>query len=100
MAIYKLYMFLFALKTATCSCDFEKKTLFFEKNKPNIINEGKFPICVNENSGLIKAWQDGYYWTHNDGGGNPELYMVNSMGYVFDTLDIPSPLRLTCYLIR
>ena len=88
MIVYKLYLFLFALKTATCSCNYEKRTSSFEKEKYAIIKEGKLPICINENSGLVKAWQDGYYWTHNDGGGNPQLYMVNAKGQLFDTLEV------------
>jgi hypothetical protein len=88
MAIYKLYMLMFALKTATCSCNYEKRTSLFEEEKVEIKKEGILPICISENSGLVKAWQDGYYWTHNDGGGNPDLYMINIEGDVFDTLEI------------
>ena len=52
------------------------------------------PICINENSGLVKAWQDGYYWTHNDGGGNPELYMLNATGQLFDTLEVKDAINV------
>jgi hypothetical protein len=89
MIIYKLYLFLFALKTATCSCNYEHKTSFFEKSHTKITKTGKFPVFIGENSGLSKAWKDGFYWTHNDSGGKPELYMVNAEGYMFDTLEIP-----------
>ncbi len=89
MFIYKIYMFLFALKTATCSCNYEVRSSFFSKEKIRSHKEGKLPVCINENSGLVKAWQDGYYWTHNDSGGSPELYMINSQGQLFDTLKIP-----------
>lgn len=94
MVVYKLYLFLFALKTATCSCNYENRTYFFEKEKYSIVKEGKLPICINENSGLVKAWQDGYYWTHNDGGGNPELYMLNAKGQLFDTLEIKNAINV------
>ncbi len=94
MVVYKLYLFLFALKTATCSCNYEKRTYFFEKEKYSIVKEGKLPICINENSGLVKAWQDGYYWTHNDGGGNPELYMLNAKGQLFDTLEVKNAINV------
>lgn len=94
MAIYKLYLFLFALKTATCTCNYEKRTSFFVKEKYSIVKEGKMPICINENSGLVKAWQDGYYWTHNDGGGNPELYMLNAAGQLFDTLEVKNAINV------
>lgn len=94
MIIYKLYLFLFALKTATCSCNYEHKTSFFEKSRFDITKTGKFPICIGENSGLSKAWQDGFYWTHNDSGGSPELYMVNAEGLMFDTLDVPGAINV------
>jgi hypothetical protein len=94
MIIYKLYLFLFALKTATCSCNYEVKNAFFVKSKPKIEKTGKFPVCIGENSGLSKAWQDGYYWTHNDSGGSPELYMVNAEGLMFDTLDVPNAVNI------
>lgn len=94
MVVYKLYLFLFALKTATCSCNYENRTYFFEKEKYSIVKEGKLPICINENSGLVKAWQDGYYWTHNDGGGNPELYMLNAKGQLFDTLEVKNAINV------
>ncbi len=94
MVVYKLYLFLFALKTATCSCNYEMRTSFFEKEKYSIVKEGKLPICINENSGLVKAWQDGYYWTHNDGGGNPELYMLNAKGQLFDTLEVKNAINV------
>jgi hypothetical protein len=84
--LYKLFLILFSLKTATCSCNFEARKLSFKKIKYNIVKEGKMPTCINESSGLSKAWQDGYYWTHNDSGGSPELYMINPEGYIFDTL--------------
>ena len=44
------------------------------------------PTCINESSGLVKAWQENYYWTINDSGGNTELYMIGEQGRVFDTL--------------
>lgn len=88
MALYKLYMIIFALKTATCTCSFEHKNYDFAVKKVEISKLGLLPSCINENSGLVKAWQDNYYWTHNDGGGSAELYMINGKGYVFDTMDI------------
>jgi hypothetical protein len=88
--LYKLFLILFSLKTATCSCNFEARKLSFKKAKYVIKKEGVMPLCLNENSGLSKAWQDGYYWTHNDSGGSPELYMINPEGYIFDTLSIPN----------
>jgi hypothetical protein len=81
-------MFLFALRVATCNCSPEIRKTGFKRAKAEytISNTGRMPICINENSGIARAWQDDYYWTHNDGGGNTELYMINTKGSVFDTL--------------
>ncbi len=88
--LYKLFLLLFSLKTATCSCNYESRKLSFKKARYSIKKEGIMPVCLNESSGLSKAWQDGYYWTHNDSGGSPELYMIDTRGYIFDTLAIPN----------
>jgi hypothetical protein len=88
MLIYKIFILLFSLKTATCSCNYEVKKAAFAKKHQKISKTGRLPVCISESSGLVKAWQDGYYWTHNDSGGNPELYMIDSRGYVFDTIFI------------
>ncbi len=81
-------MFLFSLKVATCNChsDIQKSGFLRAKNAYTITKMGRMPTCINENSGLAKAWQENFYWTHNDGGGNAELYMVSEKGRVFDTL--------------
>ncbi len=89
MFIYKLYIFLFGLKVAFCTCEPEHSIGFKKiKNKASIVKTGKVPVCINESSGLAKAWQDGYYWTHNDSGGSPELYMIDDRGFIYDTLAI------------
>ncbi len=89
MIIYKLYMFLFGLKLAVCSCTPDAKEGFNSVNSEMEIKKtGKMPVCINESSGLIKAWQNGYYWTHNDSGGSPELYMIDKKGFIYDTLII------------
>lgn len=88
MFLYKFYMFLFSLKIATCNCHSEIQKNGFQKAKSSyeITKTGRMPTCINENSGLAKAWQEDYYWTINDSGGNTELYMINPKGRVFDTL--------------
>ncbi|WP_435353405.1 hypothetical protein [Emticicia sp. SJ17W-69] len=88
MFLYKFYMFLFSLKIATCNCytEIHKSGFHKAKSQYNIIQTGRMPTCINENSGLARAWQDDFYWTHNDSGGNAELYMINNKGRIFDTL--------------
>jgi hypothetical protein len=88
MFLYKFYMLLFSLRIATCNCHSEIQKSGFQKAKIaySITKTGRMPVCINENSGLIRAWQDNYFWTHNDSGGNTELYMINQQGRIFDTL--------------
>jgi hypothetical protein len=81
-------MFLFSLRIATCNCHPEIQKSGFQRAKAeySIKKTGRMPVCINENSGIIRAWQDDFYWTHNDSGGNTELYMINAKGRIFDTL--------------
>ncbi|MFC3810692.1 hypothetical protein [Lacihabitans lacunae] len=90
MYIYKFYLLLFAIKTATCSCSYEHRAENFEIEKVDIEKVGEFPSLINESSGLIKANENGKYWTHNDGGGKPQLYMVDAEGLIYETLEIPN----------
>lgn len=86
--LYKIYMLWFAFKVSLCSCSPEARKSHFiaQKQDYTLLQTGRMPTCINENSGLARAWQDGFYWTHNDSGGSPELYMINEKGSVFDTL--------------
>jgi hypothetical protein len=88
--LYKLYMLWFALRVSLCNCSPEvRKSHFLSQKKDYILTKtGKMPKCINENSGLAKAWQEDYFWIHNDSGGKPELYMINEKGRVFDTLQV------------
>ncbi len=45
------------------------------------------PPSLNENSGLALA-TDGQFWTHNDSGGEPALYRIDSSGAITRTLHI------------
>lgn len=86
--LYKIYMLWFAFRVSLCSCSPEARKSHFiaQKQDYTLLQTGRMPTCINENSGLARAWQDGFYWTHNDSGGSPELYMINEKGSVFDTL--------------
>ena len=81
-------MILFSLRIATCNCHSEIRKDGFQRAKAEYVvtKTGRMPVCINENSGIIRAWQDDFYWTHNDSGGNTELYMINQKGRIFDTL--------------
>lgn len=43
---------------------------------------------VAESSGLIRAHASGHWWTHNDSGGLPELYKLDSTGAVVRTVRV------------
>lgn len=42
--------------------------------------------AVQESSGLIRGHQAGHWWTHNDSGGEPELYEIDGNGDVVRTV--------------
>ncbi|PKK36357.1 hypothetical protein BWI96_10825 [Siphonobacter sp. SORGH_AS_0500] len=47
------------------------------------------PAVANENSGLATASGKPTFWTHNDSGGKPELYEVDSVGNLLYTWALP-----------
>jgi len=49
---------------------------------------------VNESSGLAVAQQaglDGFFWTHNDSGDSPRLFLINNQGSVFNVVPVEVP---------
>lgn len=86
---YQILIFLFAAKTALNSCNFEERTLDFEKQKFKIERIGKLDPIVNESSGVIPSpWSENLL-TINDSGGKPELYEVNEKGELIKTHPVP-----------
>ncbi|GAB2763317.1 hypothetical protein GCM10027275_00390 [Rhabdobacter roseus] len=45
---------------------------------------------VGESSGLARSSREGAFWTHNDSGGLPELYELDSRGTLLRTLPVPN----------
>lgn len=88
--LHKFYMLLFSMKVALCNCHSEIHKSGFEKAKAQytITKTGQLAAVTNESSGLAPAAQPGYYWTHNDSGGKPELYKIDKTGKVFDSLTV------------
>lgn len=77
----KLYFLLIALKTITCSCNVDSKKGFDNiRSETDIQHIGEMPSVANENSGIARADKKGFYWTHNDSGGKPELYRISRNG--------------------
>jgi len=88
--MYKIYMSLFAVKIALCNCHSEVKESGFQsaKNDYTITRTGELAEVINESSGLTPADEKGFYWTHNDSGGNNKLYRIDKTGKVSDSLQI------------
>ncbi|PLK42363.1 hypothetical protein C0V77_21160 [Emticicia sp. TH156] len=88
--LFKFYMFLFSMKVALCNCYPEIHKSGFNRAKAHykITKTGELKGVVNESSGLTPSAKPGLYWTHNDSGGKPELYLVDTNGNVSDTLKI------------
>ncbi|MDR6193490.1 hypothetical protein [Siphonobacter sp. SORGH_AS_0500] len=87
----KLFLFLFGLKTSLCSCQSDRHRHGFSRAKRQyrIEQVGHMPAVANENSGLATASGKPTFWTHNDSGGKPELYEVDSVGNLLYTWALP-----------
>lgn len=87
----KLVYLLFALKTVFCTCNPDKRTNGFDKVRSHykISKIGKLPAVADESSGIARA-QRNTFWTHNDSGGKPALYEIDSTGKLLSTKVIPN----------
>lgn len=92
MLKYKLLLFLFQIKLSLCNCHTEIHQSGFVKGKRYAKTKqiGQMPSLVNEGSGLVKLLHKNTLLTHNDGGGKPELYEVDSTGQLLTTIPIPA----------
>jgi hypothetical protein len=86
----KLYALLYAFKILTCSCQPERQHQGFEEQTSGFIIEkrGKLSEKLNENSGLETYKDTPYLITHNDGGGEAELYVIDNEGTIKETLPL------------
>jgi hypothetical protein len=92
MLKYKLLLFLFQIKLSLCNCHTEIRQSGFVKGKrySKTTQIGQMPSLVNEGSGLVKSLHKNTLLTHNDGGGKPELYEVDSTGNLLATIQAPT----------
>jgi hypothetical protein len=83
----KLIYLWFAMKTVLCNCQSDHRVNHFNKVRSHYkINKiGKLSKVVNESSGLARGTRPNSYFTHNDSGGKPELYEVDSSGKLLST---------------
>jgi hypothetical protein len=78
---WKLIMFLFGLKTATCDCHSEKKLGFANgRSFSKITHVAKLPLELPESSGLIYSKKDGMLISNNDSGNKSELISFRPNG--------------------
>ncbi|GHB51844.1 SdiA-regulated domain-containing protein [Persicitalea jodogahamensis] len=87
----KFVYFWFALKVALCGCGTDKRENGFDKARSahKVSKIGRLPAIANESSGLARNDARGTLWTHNDSGGQPELYEVDMKGNLLSTLPVP-----------
>lgn len=89
---FKVYWILFALKVATCSCHADRQAHDLEKSSFKIKKIADLPAEVDESSGLALAPYRSL-WTHNDSGGKPTLFRIDTLGNLLESRDLPIPNR-------
>lgn len=82
---------MFAIETVLCTCNPDRRTNHFKKVRSHykISTIGRLPDVANESSGMAITGK-GTFWTHNDSGGKPELYEIDSTGKLLSTKVIPN----------
>lgn len=90
--MHKILFWLFFAKIKMATCVPETNKLGFAKGKKlfNINKVGSLPNTITESSGLAKSFNKNTFWTHNDGGGEAELYEIDSVGNLMNTLKVPN----------
>ncbi|MGR3810040.1 hypothetical protein [Jiulongibacter sp. NS-SX5] len=84
----KLAAFYFLFKIATCSCKSDQDSGFENlKQVAQIEKLGTLAPEVNESSGLAYIGQNRYL-THNDSGGKPAIYTIDSSGQLINTITL------------
>jgi hypothetical protein len=86
----KLLYWLFAVKTSLCNCSTEVNQEGFRDARSlyHVVEAGHLPAVVNESSGLSKVEGKETFWTHNDGGGKPEIYEVDLKGNLVSSCEL------------
>ncbi len=79
------------MKVALCGCGTDKRENGFDKARSayKVSKIGRLPAIANESSGLARNDAHGTLWTHNDSGGQPELYEFDMEGHLLSTLPVP-----------
>ncbi len=76
---------------ALCGCGSDKRENDFDKARSGykVSKIGTLPPIANESSGLARNVTQGTLWTHNDSGGQPELYEMDLEGHLLSTVRVP-----------
>lgn len=84
----KLVLWLFNIQLLLCSCHKESNRSDFTKGRHfyKVTQIGQLATEVNESSGLVKSIKDTTFWTHNDSGGNAEIYEIDIRGKLLSTI--------------
>ncbi len=75
---------------ATCLPEVNRAGFKKDKKLFEISKIGKLPSNINESSGLQKIKGKASFYTHNDGGGQTELYEIDTVGNFISNLKIPN----------
>lgn len=87
----KLGYIWFALKVILCGCQSDKRENGFKKARSGykVSKIGKLPDMADESSGLARYPGRTSFLTHNDSGGQPELYEIDKKGKWLSTVPVP-----------
>lgn len=84
------WLFFAKIKMASCIPDANKSGFLKGKRIFEIARLGNMPSKINESSALLKVNNKNTFWTLNDGGGQTELYEIDTTGNVLATLPLPN----------
>lgn len=86
----KILFWLFFLKVKTVTCIPEKNHIGINKQHSKATKIGKVPNTIAELSGLTQSPNKGKFLAHNDGGNKPEIFEIDSLGNITQTIVIPN----------
>jgi len=86
----KLITLYFLVQNNTCTCHREvrKSDFAYNRSEYKVRRIGRLNEKVDESSGLAYE-SDSTFWSHNDSGGKPEIYLVNQKEEIFKTISLP-----------
>lgn len=85
LKLFSLYIF---FKTIICPCHKYEKRQLETIGQSTLSKSVKLPVELNECSGLI-ALDSATFLSNNDGGGKPEIYLINTNQVVLKTYPFP-----------